>query len=52
MKMFQRKTRWQKLTAEATKRPAVAAGAAAVGVAALTAVSAAVSSVRRKSSGS
>jgi hypothetical protein len=48
--MFRRKSRWQKLTADATKRPAVAAGAAVAGAAALTVASAAVSSVRRKSS--
>jgi hypothetical protein len=53
VKIFHRKTsRFQRLTTEATKRPAVTAGAAAAGVAVLTAASAAVSSMRRKSSGS
>jgi hypothetical protein len=53
VKMFHRKSRWERLSermaTEATKKPAVVAGAAAAGVAALTAASAAVSSYRRKS---
>lgn len=51
--MFKRKNRWQKLATEATSKPGVAAGvAAAAGAAALTLASAAVSSLRRRSSGS
>jgi hypothetical protein len=54
VKIFHRKSRWQKLSekvaSEAAKNPAVKAGAAAAGMAVLTAASAAVSSYRRKSS--
>jgi hypothetical protein len=53
MRIFHRKSRWQrlleKLASGVSKKPAVKGGAAAAtGVAALTAASAAVSSYRRK----
>jgi hypothetical protein len=53
VRIFRRKSRWQqlseKLASEVSKKPAIKAGAAAAtGVAALTAASAAVSSYRRK----
>jgi hypothetical protein len=52
VRIFHRKSRWQrlleKLASEVSKKPAVKGGAAAAGVAALTAASAAVSSYRRK----
>jgi hypothetical protein len=54
VKVFRRKKRWQRVAgnaaANAIENPAVKTGAAAVaGFTALTAVSAAVSSLRRKS---
>jgi hypothetical protein len=53
VRIFHRKSRWQrfseKLAPGLAKKPAVRAGAAAAGMAALTAASAAVSAYRRKS---